>query len=356
MLRRLLLLTLPGMLLVQCAPAVPAVEEPAASVVQTGQTQLVESRRELQEAIASWATMAQNPVHFRLSPQLYAQWESVISEAAWGEYARRCSARIAETGHVSLTLEYRDYVRLCAALRRPEVRASLSSSEQRVLRQLETLVARSIRPGMSSFDKLVALHDELVQMARYDADAGGNIADILEKGCGSCEAYSSTLCVMLELAGIPARVVTGSADGPHAWNLVKIGHEWYHVDATWDDPIIATSRRQVVSHTYCCVSDAEMAVTHRWNCDSYPASGKRAAYYYRQRGIYFTSVSAYWQAAMVAYRRGAENYEGYLTCYGSPAAFQKEVQKLMQADGPEHINWTGPETAAGPVILSFNAD
>jgi hypothetical protein len=299
--------------------------------------------------------MAQNPVHFRLSPQLYAQWESVISEAAWGEYARRCSARIAETGHVSLTLEYRDYVRLCAALRRPEVRASLSSSEQRVLRQLETMVARSIRPGMSSFDKLVALHDELVQMARYDADAGGNIADILDKGCGSCEAYSSTLCVMLELAGIPARVVTGSADGPHAWNLVKIGHEWYHVDATWDDPIMAGGTRHEISHAYFCLSDAEIARSHSWNRAAYPATASTSAYYYRQRGLYFETFEAYWRAAMAAYRKGEKRFVGYLASYGSDSTFRRNLQRAATVNTPRSLGWTGPKGKAGEVIMTFGS-
>ena len=355
MLARLLVLTLPGVLLVQCAPAEPAAKQPVA-IIQKSAEPVVHSRQELQAAVASWTATAQNPVNFRLAPALRSQWKELIGESTWGEYARRCTAKVMETGQVSIQLEYRDYVRLRAALHQPDIRASLSSKEQRVLRQLENWVKKAIRPGMNSFDKLVALHDALVQTARYDADAGGDICDILDKGCGSCEAYSSALCVMLELAGIPSRVVTGTADGPHAWNLVKLGSEWYHVDATWDDPVVGNGSRQVVAHTYCGVSDAEMARTHRWSRDAYPASGTRSAFYYRQRGVYFTSVGAYWKAAMAAYRRGEKNFEGYLTTYGGPAAFQQEVQRYLNEDGPERLSWTGPDTPAGPVIMSFGSD
>ena len=355
MLARLLMLPLPGVLLVQCAPAEPVVLQPVA-IVQKSAEPLVSSRQQLAAAMADWTATAQNPVNFRLSANLRQEWKALIGESAWGEYARRCTAKVLETGQVSLTLEYRDYVRLRAALHYADIRAGLTEAEARVLQQLETRVNRIIRPGMTDFEKLVALHDYLVLIARYDASAGGNISDILDKGCGSCEAYSSTMCVMLELAGIPSRVVTGSADGPHAWNMVRIGSEWYHVDATWDDPVIADGSRQVVAHTYCGVSDAEMARTHRWNRAAYPASGTRTAYYYRQRGIYFTSVSAYWKAAMAATRRGEKSFEGYLTTYGGPAAFQQALQRCMTADAPECLSWTGPDTPAGPVIMSFDAN
>ncbi len=355
MLARLLVLTLPGVLLVQCAPAEPAAELPVA-IVQGGAEPVVHSRKEMQSAVASWAAKAQNPVEFCLAPALRSQWKELISESIWGEYARRCTAKVMGSGHVSIQLEYRDYVRLRAALHQPEIRAGLTSKDQRVLQQLGDCVKKTIQPGMTSFDKLVALHDALVQMARYDADAGGDICDILSKGCGSCEAYSSALCVMLELAGIPSRVVTGTADGPHAWNLVKLGSEWYHVDATWDDPVVGNGSRQVVAHGFCGVSDSEMARTHHWSRDAYPASGTRTAYYYRQRGVYFTSVGAYWQAAQAAYRRGEKNFEGYLTSYETPADFQKEVQRYVNADGPARLSWSGPDAGAGPVIVTFAFD
>lgn len=354
MLRHLPALLLPGVLLVQCAPAGSAANQPAGALVQKSSEPLISSRRELHAHMAGWIASAQTPVNFRLAPSLRSQWRDFTGEEVWAEYARRCSARVMETGQVSLKLEYRDYVRLRAALRDAAFRTTLTAQEELVLQQLEQRTRALLHPGMSAFDKVVALHDALVQSSRYDARAGGNIADLLTKGCGSCEAYSAALCAMLEIAGVPSRMVTGTAEVPHAWNLVQLGQEWYHVDATWDDPVVSDGRRQLLQHSYCCCTDAEMRRTHRWNRESYPASGTRTAYYYRARGLYFTSFAAYWKAAMTAWQRGEKRFEGYLTTYGSMQQFQKALEKTpAAANCPTRLSWTGPETAAGTVTLTF---
>lgn len=348
-------LVLPGLLLVQCAPAGPVYSVPLEEKarIQTEAEPVVYSVGALHAVFIAGVQKARNPVNFRLEGELKSSWRKLVSESRWGEYARRCTTAFMETGQVSLTFEYRDYVRLRAAWRYPDVRASLSPDEEEVLRLCQERVEGVLKPGMSDFEKLLALHDSLVNHTRYLEAGGGDVRDALCGACGSCEAYSSTLCLMLELAGITSRVVTGAADGPHAWNLVKLDDKWYHVDATWNDPVIANGSREVVSHAYFCLSDAEMARTHSWNRDLYPASASQSAYYYRKSGIYFTDFAAFWKAAMAAYRSGKPRFEGYLTTYGSAAEFQRQAQKYMGPGTPTHLSWTGPETSAGAVILSW---
>lgn len=355
MLRRLTPLILPGLLLVQCAPAGPvtSVPLPEKARIQKNAEPVVRTQAQLDAAFASWTATAQNPINFRLEGELKGKWRQLISESTWGEYARRCTTAFMETGHVSLTLEYRDYVRLRAALRNSAFRATLSADEEKVLQLVEQRVRQTLKPGMSDVQKTLALHDALVLSSRYEAEGGCNIADILRGGSGSCEAYSAALCVMAEVAGIPCRVVTGSAGGPHAWNLVQLGGKWYHVDATWDDPVIGTGARQELSHAYFCLSDAEISRTHSWNRAAYPPTGAASAAYYRLTNTYFTSFDAYWRAAMAACRRGEKSFEGYLTTYGSPAQFQRNMQRAASATTPRQLRWTGPDTASGPVILSF---
>ena len=355
MLRRFIPLLLPGLLLVQCAPAGPvtSVPLPEKARIQKAAEPVVRTQAQLDAAFAGWTATAQNPINFRLEGELKGKWRQLIGESTWGEYARRCTTAFMETGQVSLTLEYRDYVRLRAALRDAAFRATLSTAEEQVLQQLEQRTRQCLRPGMSDMQKALALHDALVRSSRYEAEGGCNIADILRSGSGSCEAYSATLCVMLEIAGIPARVVTGSAGGPHAWNLVQLGGRWYHLDATWDDPVIGNGSRQELSHAYFCLSDAEIDRTHSWNRAAYPATGTGSAAYYRLTGTYFTSFDAYWRAAMDAHRRGEKSFEGYLTTYGNPARFQRNLQRASTATTPRRLRWTGPDSPAGTVILTF---
>ena len=67
----------------------------------------------------------------------------------------------------------------------------------------------------------------------------------LVKGKAVCEGYSLAFnAIMLEL-GIPTKRMSG---GGHAWNMVKIGNRWYHVDVTWNDT--SDSNRYLLTRTH----------------------------------------------------------------------------------------------------------
>ena len=56
----------------------------------------------------------------------------------------------------------------------------------------------------------------------------------------------------------------------HAWNMVKIDGEYYHVDVTWNDPV--PDRQGRVLHTYFNTSDRKMLQgKHVWDQSKYPA-------------------------------------------------------------------------------------
>lgn len=354
MLRHLLFLTF-AVLLPQCAPAgaVTSVPLKDKARIQKSAEPVVQTQAQLDAAFAVWTATAQNPINFRLEGDMKNRWRQLVSENTWGEYARRCTTAFMESGQVSLTLEYRDYVRLRAALRDPAFRATLSADEAHVLQELERRVLSVLREGMSDMQKAQALHDELVLCCRYATEGACDIADMLSTGTGSCEAYSATLCVMLEIAGIPARMVTGSAGGPHAWNLALIDGSWRHIDATWDDPVVGEGSHQILSHAYFCLTDAEIGRTHRWNRSAYPAAEGQRATFYRQSGTYYSDFASFWRAAMTAYHRGESGFEGYLATYGNPARFQRNVQMFSSAGAPTTMRWTGPDTSSGAVILQF---
>ncbi len=336
--------------LVQCAPAAPV----RGALVQKSSEPLISSPALFHAALHAWVETAASPIVFRLSPGLQGKWEELIESGGWGEYARKCSVQYLESGQVTLTLDYRDYVRLKHARRDSAARLALSAGDKQVLELAEKYTAACTRPGMAPFEKVVALHDFLVNHARYDATGGGEIADVLVRGCGSCEAYSAAMCLMLEIAGVPARVVVGEADCAHAWNLVNLGKEWYHVDVTWDDPIVAGGSQQELSHAYCGISDAEISQTHNWNRAAYPRSGTIPSFYFHQNGRSYASFDSFWGGAMQAYRAGQPRFEAYLKDYGNTQSFQKNLRRATQkSPGPSRIIWSGPRGASGAVIISF---
>lgn len=69
-----------------------------------------------------------------------------------------------------------------------------------------------------------------------------------------CQGYAIAYSTLLMECGITSCIVT-SDPMCHAWNMVKLDEEWYHVDATWDDP--SDMRGGFVYHKYFLKSDNE---------------------------------------------------------------------------------------------------
>ncbi len=56
---------------------------------------------------------------------------------------------------------------------------------------------------------------------------------VLIKNKGVCASYARSFQYIMRELDIPCLFVTGSLDGvAHAWNMVKIDGEWYHIDVT----------------------------------------------------------------------------------------------------------------------------
>src|SRR5699024_6347350 len=86
--------------------------------------------------------------------------------------------------------------------------------------------------------------------------------------------------------------ITGRADGEnHAWNLVCLDDEWYHVDVTWDDPEPDDPERLLYS--YFNLDDTQMKESHIWDAEEFvPAEGTRY-HYYRKNDLYCENMEAF---------------------------------------------------------------
>ncbi|MDE6319573.1 MAG: hypothetical protein K2M22_07690, partial [Lachnospiraceae bacterium] len=110
-----------------------------------------------------------------------------------------------------------------------------------------------VTDGMSSDMKAIVLHDYLVINVEYDYDnyLSGSIPDdsfnaygALVNGTAVCNGYALAYKYLLNQVGIESYMVTSKSMN-HAWNLVKLDGEYYHVDTTWDDPV-----RDMVGRVY----------------------------------------------------------------------------------------------------------
>jgi len=71
---------------------------------------------------------------------------------------------------------------------------------------------------------------------------------MLTRGYAVCEGYAWLYSILMNRENIETYVVVSIALG-HAWNMVHIGEEWFHVDVTWDDN--RQGHAGLVSHTSC---------------------------------------------------------------------------------------------------------
>ena len=58
--------------------------------------------------------------------------------------------------------------------------------------------------------------------------------DVLTNGEAICDGYSKTYDLLCKKAGLETAYIVSSTEW-HAWNMIHIGENWYHVDVTWMD-------------------------------------------------------------------------------------------------------------------------
>ncbi|MGE7940733.1 transglutaminase domain-containing protein [Lysinibacillus xylanilyticus] len=153
----------------------------------------------------------------------------------------------------------------------------ISQAEEAFVEQTLANIIASMH-GLSDFQKLQAAHDFIVLSAEYSKETEGSQYSpytLLTENKGVCQAYALVLYRMLEMLGFEVQYVPGKVgEQLHAWVLVKLDDEWYHIDVTWDDPL--PDRKGEVRYNYFLVSDRQLAQDHSWDYASFPAATSEA--------------------------------------------------------------------------------
>ncbi|MBW3496722.1 transglutaminase domain-containing protein [Bacillus sp. FDAARGOS_1420] len=143
---------------------------------------------------------------------------------------------------------------------------------QHVKEQSKLIVDSIINPQMNDHEKVKEIHDYVVKHVSYDKSLQSYTAyEAVVNRSAVCQGYALLTYQLLKEAGIPARIVEGTANGElHAWNLVNIESKWYHLDSTFDDPTPDKENQATYSHFN--LSDEQIKNDHQWNHDKYPAA------------------------------------------------------------------------------------
>ena len=180
---------------------------------------------------------------------------------------------------------YKSDMRILAAFRNSALVPKLTPKETEVLNVCAQWIVANIRRNMPNFLKIKKVHDAIVKNSTY-TPGYHDTPELILQGLGVCSAYTTACQLLLHMLKVDCRYAHGyvstSNTETHAWNMVDVNGEWYHMDATWDDP------SNQLSYTYFLIGDEEMDIDHDWplkteNPEIYPVTPKLNALNFHKR-------------------------------------------------------------------------
>lgn len=171
--------------------------------------------------------------------------------------------------------------------------SQIEEYDRRIMQGLLAFREKYIAPTMTEYQKEKVIHDYLVKTIKYDHEAlddanniseAYNVLGALLKRSAVCQGISCAFKLICDYCRIKSLVVTGNAipnryDAGHAWNIVKLGEESYHVDVTWD---IQERRNVSLCYDYFNLTDSSISVNHTWDTALYPiCDSVKQNYYYK---------------------------------------------------------------------------
>ncbi|MGI6084447.1 MAG: transglutaminase domain-containing protein [Acetivibrionales bacterium] len=173
--------------------------------------------------------------------------------------------------------------------------ATVRAHQDELEKKVRFILAQIIKPDMTDYQKELAVHDYLVKNCDYDmkgfeknriSDESFTAYGALCLGVAVCEGYSEAASILLNRSGVETRIITGKSKGTgHAWNLVKIDGEWYHLDITWNDPYRADGIKDDVKYHYFNLTDSDISRDHQWDRNGYAACTTTKYNYYRYNNM-----------------------------------------------------------------------
>lgn len=139
---------------------------------------------------------------------------------------------------------------------------------------IQQFINNNISESMSTYDKIKAFHDHIINNTIYDEnydskDKSYTAYNLITTGKSICGGYSDIMSIYLNNIGVKNYKITSEN---HIWNLVYLDDMWYHIDATWDDPV-ASDGKQYLIHNFFMITTEELLyldkVEHNFNPSIY---------------------------------------------------------------------------------------
>lgn len=119
----------------------------------------------------------------------------------------------------------------------------LDEKDTFVLEKMTQVIDEIITDDMSDYDKEKAVYDWQHRWVSYGDEGLNPIASsadnytpygVLRSHRAICVGNATTFKLFMDALDIPCKIIHSTEQGEHAWNVVQLDGDWYHVDVTFD--------------------------------------------------------------------------------------------------------------------------
>lgn len=211
----------------------------------------------------------------------------------------------------SVTFSYRHYADSTAVEMIPqylfskdkirEHRQAMESRVKKLARQAEKL---------DELGKELFIHDFIVDNVKYDKlkkEYSHEIIGALGNGVAVCEGIAKAVKVLCDELNVWCIIALSEANPEkgikyrHAWNVIRIGGQYYHLDVTFDNTL---SRDDTVRYDYVNLSDKQIFRDHEPVIWKVPACSDGDRFYYKEKKVSWTTVEEVQNRTKQAVKKG----------------------------------------------------
>lgn len=166
---------------------------------------------------------------------------------------------------------------------------------QRAMASRAEKLARPMK-DLPDWEKERGIHDFICSSVRYDKlkkPYSHEIIGPLGQGVGVCEGIAKSVKLLCDALGIWCMIAISDANQEkqvkyrHAWNIIRLGGNNYHLDATYD---VSLSQGTAVRYDYFNLDDKQFFKDHEPVLYGAPKCEDGGSFYYKEKKLSFTKT------------------------------------------------------------------
>lgn len=192
----------------------------------------------------------------------------------------------------------------------------------------------------SEYEKVKYVYEYLITNTEYvqGAEDNQNICSVFLNGRSVCQGYAKAAQYLFNRIGIFSVFVSGKVESgeDHAWNIVRVDGDYYHIDMTWGDASYVANgpdadydgKLPEINYEYLCVPDSQLFRTHTiGSAVPVPSCDSMAANYYVREGAYFTAADM--DKAAGLFEKAYEDGNAYVTFKCADSQVYEEMERRL---------------------------